>query len=403
MISGIKNMLERRFHDLWEWRFEKRIEVGPWVAIISRAVAVLLSLILAGIAIELTGKPVIDLASSAFLHTLGSKKGLINAAVLATPLILTGLSVALCMKMQLWNIGAEGQFFIGAWAATAIGLSLEGPHILVLVMMLLGGALAGAAWMLLPALARAYANADEIITTLMLNFVAILFVNFWAVGPWRDKKVGMASASSRIPYDLPTILNSSSLHIGFVIAIIVAIILFLIIQYTRLGYEVTIIGKNRRAAEFTGILVERNILFVMLLSGALAGLAGAVELAGTAHRLSGFISNRYGYLGIIVAALASASPIIVIISGYLLAAFLNAGIVLQTQGIPFNVFYALTGAMLLFVSISEVVSQYRLVHGSVKDNLKEQHNIDVKGENSLRSESLDSSQPNSYKRNHSKD
>ena len=342
------------------WRVERRLEVSRWAAVISRVVAVLLALALAGVATQLSGMSAAGLAGKALQGTLGSAYGLGQAAILATPLILAGLSVALCMRMQLWNIGAEGQFFMGAWAAAAIGIHVDGPAFLVLALMFLAGAAAGAAWIALPAVARAWANVNEVITTLLLNFVAIIFVNYFSIGPWRDDIIKSAATSYRVPYELPELFGSK-VHAGIIIAILMAIALALALGRTKWGYEVFIIGRNRRAAEYAGISVTRQIITVMLLSGALAGVAGAVELAGVAHRLSGWISNGYGYLGILVAAVANASPLAVVPVGVLLAVLMNAGIILQTQGLSLNAVVAITGIILLFVAIGEVAARYHIV------------------------------------------
>jgi ABC-type uncharacterized transport system permease subunit len=341
------------------WRVVKRLEASSLASVAFRVLAVVLALLLAGIAIEASGRSAPALASQALKGTLGSSYGLAQAAVLATPLILTGLSVALCMKMNLWNIGAEGQFYMGAWAAAGIGIFLQGPPALVVVLMVLGGAAAGAAWMVVPALARAWANVSEVITTLLLNFVAILFVNYFAIGPWRDKSVGMAAASYWITPALPTLFGSQ-VHAGILAAVALAIVLALSLRHTAWGFENTTIGRSRRVAEYAGIPVARRIAVVMLLSGAIAGLAGVAELTGVAHRLSGRISNQYGYLGILVAALASGSPLGVVPVGFLLAVLLNAGIVLQAQGLPLNTVTAITGLILLFAAVGEVASRYRI-------------------------------------------
>ncbi len=349
------------------WRLQRRPGVSIWSGIASRLIAVVLALLLAGGIIELSGLSALALAKRAVESTLGSAYGLEQAAVLGTSLILTGLSAAVGMRMRIWNIGAEGQLFMGAWAATAIGIHItEGPPLLMFVLMFLAAAMAGALWILIPALARAYWNVNEIITTLLLNFVAIHFVSYFAITAWRDRKAGVLSATYRIPYELPTLVGT--LHVGILVAIAIAVALAVTMQNTRWGYEVTTIGGNRRAAEFTGIPVKRHILTVMLLSGAIAGAAGMILVTGTAHRLSGFISNEYGYLGIIVAALASGSPVATILVGFLLAVLLNGGIVLQTQGLSVNTVIAINGLILLFAAVGEVMAQYRVVRaGAEKD------------------------------------
>jgi len=231
----------------------------------------------------------------------------------------------------------------------------------MLLVLLLAGAVGGALWILLPALAKIYANVNEIITTLLLNFVAFLFAHYFAIGPWRDRKAAVISASYKIPYELPDWVGA--LHIGIFIAIALALIFAFIMRYTRWGYEVTFIGANREAAEYAGMRVSRRMLAVLLLSGAVAGIAGMIEVTGNVHRLQGGISSEYGYLGIIVAALVNGSPVGVIIGGLLMAVLLNAGIILAVQGISVSAVLALTGLILLFAAIGEAAAHYRLVRG----------------------------------------
>jgi ABC-type uncharacterized transport system permease subunit len=233
----------------------------------------------------------------------------------------------------------------------------------MLAVVFLAGALGGMLWMLIPALMRAYWNVNEIITTLLLNFVAVFLVGHFVIGPWRDRSAAILSASRKLPYLIPKI-GDSYMHYAILVPIVLAVILTLAIRGTRWGYEVRTIGGNRRVAEFAGMPVLRHILTVMLLSGALAGVAGMIEVAGTAERLSTTISNDYGYLGIIVAALANGSFLGVIPSGFLLAVLLNAGIVLQTQGLSVNSMLAINGVILIFAAVGEVAAGYRLVRSA---------------------------------------
>ena len=341
-------------------RLMRRAETKPVYEVICRIVAVILALLVAGVVIKLTGISPILMLQKALKSTLGSSYGLQQALVLATPLIFCGLSVAVGLRMNLWNIGAEGQLFMGAWAATWVGLFIPGPTALILPLMFIAGALAGAIWILVPALARAFLNINEIITTLLLNFVAILFVNYFSIGPWRDSGVGILLATRKVKAALPT-FGDSYVHYGILIAVAIALVLAFSIQRTRWGYEIRVIGRNRRAGRFAGMPVNRNILLVMLISGAIAGVGGMSEVAGNVHRLSGTISNQYGYQGIIVAALSSGAPLVVLPVGFLLAILLNAGIVLQAQGISVNTMLAINGVILLFAAVGWVASQYRLV------------------------------------------
>lgn len=345
-----------------QWRLQRRADVPAWLSVLVRLIAVLLALLLVGIVLRLTQLDPLALGAKALRQTL-SAYGLQQAAILATPLIMTGLAVAVGMKMRLWNIGADGQLYIGAFMATFVALNFHGPAPVMLGVLFLAGALGGMLWMLIPALMRAYWNVNEIITTLLLNFVAVLLVGYFVIGPWRDRSAAILSASRKLPYLIPKI-GDSYMHFGILIPIILAVILTLAMRGTRWGYEVRVIGGNRRVAEFAGMPVLRHILTVMLLSGALAGLAGMIEVAGTSQRLSGTISNDYGYMGIIVAALANGSMLGVIPAGFLLAVLLNAGIVLQTQGLSVNSMLAINGIILIFAAVGEVAAGYRLVRSA---------------------------------------
>jgi len=350
------------------WRFRRQIETPLWLNILVRVLAIALALILVGVVLKLSGMEPITLGRKAILQTLGSAYGLQQAAILATPLIMTGLAVAVGMRMRLWNIGADGQLYLGAFAATGIALFVKGPPALMLVVMFLAGAIGGALWILIPALLRAYWNVNEIITSLLLNFVAVLLINHFAIGPWRDTGAAILSATPKLPYLLPAIGNSY-LTYGIFIPLIVAFVLRLVMQNTQWGYEVRVIGGSRGVAEFAGIPVLRQILTVLLLSGAIAGVAGMIEVSGTALRLSGTISNNYGYMGIIVAALANGSPLGVVLAGFLLAALLNAGIVLQTSGLSVSAMLAINGVILIFAAVGEVASQYRLTRETIEESV----------------------------------
>ncbi|HJW91440.1 MAG TPA: ABC transporter permease [Anaerolineales bacterium] len=344
---------------LGAWQLRRRAEVPVWLDLLARLVAIVMALLLVGIVLKLTGLDPLALGRKAVGQTLGSAYGLQQALILATPLAMTGLAVALGMRMRLWNIGAEGQLYLGAFFATALALFVEGPPALMLAGMIFAGALGGAAWVLLPALMRAYWNINEIITTLLLNFVSVLLVTHFAIGPWRDTGASILSATRRLPYEMPA-LGNSYLTAGIFVPIILAGMLTLVLKNTKWGYEVRVIGGSRGVAEFAGIPVLRHILLVMLFSGALAGLAGMVEVSATAHRLSGTISNNYGYMGIIVAALANGSPFGVLIAAFSLAVLLNAGIVLQTSGLSVSAMLAINGVILIFAAVGEVAAQYQL-------------------------------------------
>lgn len=292
--------------------------------------------------------------------SLGSRESIEGLGLMASPLLLTGLAVALAMRVGAWNIGAEGQFYMGALAATAVSLCSSGwPQPVILGAMLAAGLLGGALWIVVPALARAYAGVSEIMTTLLLNFVALLLVYYVSIGPWRDRSSGTLAATPRMAVDMPAL--SGDLHWGIAIAFGAVMLVALVLRYSRWGYEVRIVGANADVAAYAGIPVRHRLVAVMLASGALAGLAGMLEVVGTVHRLQGGIANNYGYLGIVVAVLGRGSPLGVFGATLLLVFILNAGVALQTQGLTMSAVLAFTGLVLLFTALADGCVHYRPV------------------------------------------
>lgn len=342
-------------------RLRRVSAIGPWTVVATRVLAAAAALLVGGAAFAVAGYDVPMLAGSVVRGSLGSLFALEDLGLLYSPLILTGLAAAVALRIGLWNIGGEGQFYAGAIAATLTGLNVHGPEPVMLVLLALAGFAGGAAWVLVPALARAFLAIDEIITTLLLNFVAVLLVNYLCTGPMRDPAQAVTSASARIPYELPPLLDD--LHWGLGVSIVLVGAMTFLFARTRWGYEVRLAGANRHAAHYAGIPVQRRLMQVLLLSGGLAGVAGMLEVVGTVHRLQGGISNNYGYLGIMVAVLAGGVPLAVLPAALLMAVILNAGTVLQAYGVSNYEVLALTGLVLLFTAMAERIAYYRLSRG----------------------------------------
>jgi ABC-type uncharacterized transport system permease subunit len=341
-----------------KWRVQRLPSSHPGIAFAARVAAIVLALLITALALSFTGHNPVELASEVISASLGDEFGLQDLGVLVIPLVLTGLSVTVGQQIGAWNIGAEGQFYAGAFAATAIGLFIPGPDWLMLILMTIGGLVAGALWILIPTLAKAYADVNELITTLLLNFVASLMVYYVATGPWRDR-VGMANSSTAaVPAEVPEFWGI--VHWGLPAAIVLAVAMALLLGYSRWGYEVRLAGSNPAAAKYAGIPVRRHLITVMLLSGAIAGLAGMLEIAGTVHRLQGGISNNFGYIGIMVAVLARGSCVGVIFAGAFMAFIQNSGIILQTEGLTTSAVLAMTGLILFLTAIGDELSYYRI-------------------------------------------
>lgn len=328
-----------------------------------RAIAYAISFVtwlgLVAVGLAVARFPVGDIAIRSVSVTLGSSYGLQQTLVLAAPLMLTGAAVAIAMRIGIWNIGGEGQFYFGALAAAGVGLFLpEGPVWLMLVIMALAAAAGGAAWIVIPAVGRAHLGISEIITTLLLSFVASFTVYYLAAGPWRDPVVPTQAATARIPYELPALDDGA--HVGVPIALAVVLLVGLFLNYSKWGYEIQITGASRDAAVYAGIPIRRRIIQVMLISGLLAGLAGMIELTGVVHRLQGGMSNQYGALGIPIAAVANGSLVGVAIVAIFFGILLNVGVSLQTQGLSVHAVLGITGLLLFIIATAEAAARFSL-------------------------------------------
>ncbi len=347
-------------------RLEKRLT--PWraAAILVPLVSIFLALAAAAALLALVGADPWTTYKAMALGAFGGKYNLTETLVKAIPLMLTGLGVAVAFRMQFWNIGAEGQLVMGGFAAAGVALflpeALPGlPSWLLLPLMGLAGFAMGALWGLVPALLKAYLSVNEIITSLMLNYVAILWVEYLFVGPWKDPKgFGFPGTAQFVEAAwLPRLVGR--VHLGLIIALVAAVVLWLVLARTKWGYEIRVIGENPRAARYAGISLARNIILVMILSGGLAGLAGFGEVAGISHRLQKGLAVGYGYTAIIVAWLGRLQPASIVLVAILLAGLLVGGDQLQiTMGLPASVALVLQGLILFFVLGGNIFIDYRL-------------------------------------------
>ena len=286
---------------------------------------------------------------------VGGIGSLATTGVRTTPLVLTGLAVALSFRAGVFNVGAEGQLYAGAALATIVGLvPLDLPWIVHVPLTLAAGFVGGALWAFVPAWLRAYRGVSEVVTTLMLNFVAIQFVSYLVdpiVGPIGERGAAYAQ-SPTLPGSatLPILIRGTSLHAGLLIGIALAIGLFVLIRYTPIGFRLRMLGGNPIAARFAGLSSSREIVTVMLLSGGIAGLAGAIEVMGLRHRLYDHFSPGYGYDGIAVALLAGSNPLGVLLSAFFFGGLrAGANAMQQATGIETSVVLIIQALTILFV------------------------------------------------------
>ena len=350
-------------------RFEPRLADNPWwLSPLLSLGAVLVALIIGAIIMVMVGsdpwKTYAHIADASF----GSLCVFSDTLVMATPLILVGLACALAFRMRLWNIGAEGQLFIGAFGASAVVLIPllpdKAPAWLFIITMVGAGMLCGAIWGLIPGILKAFFNVNEVISTLMLNYIAISWNNFFIFAVWTEGGFQQSRQFPRNAWlprlsDLGTqfpIFRGLTTHLGLVFGVIAAIIIWLILYRSKWGYEIRLIGDNPEAARYAGISIRRNTVLVMLLSGALAGLACMSQISGVVHRLQGSISSGYGFTGIIIAWLSKLNPLVVILVSVLFGALTLAGREIQPSGVP----KLIQGIILVCLISSDYLLRYRV-------------------------------------------
>ena len=310
--------------------------------------ALLVALIGFALLLLLLGRDPIVTYTDIFNITLGSDYGRGEVIVKMIPLLLCALAVAVPARVGLVNVGGEGQLYIGAWLASWAALSLpQLPPLLLLPLMLLMGMIGGGLSALLPALLRAFGWLNETISTLLLNYVAIFFVQFFVFGPWKDPtSANFPQSAAFVPAAQLPALPGSRVHAGILIGLVAAIILYLILHRTRWGYEMRAIGGNGEAARRVGIPVMLYIIGALVIGAAFAGIAGFGEVSAIQGRLVPNLSPGYGYIGFLVSWLAAHNPLTIVLMSLLLAVILAGGDTLQIgQHLPsasVNILMALT-------------------------------------------------------------
>lgn len=278
----------------------------------------------------------------------------------AAPIILTALSVIICFRCGLWNVGADGQLYLGAIAAVAVGFNqINLPAPLVLPAMALAAFIAGGFWASIPAALRLWAGASEVIVTIMMNFIGYTLAIYLIGGPWAS---GITPATRPIvPAGfLPIIISGTRLHANIIIAIAAAVCLFVILQYTVFGYRVRTVGQNIQAARYAGIPVARVMFISFITGGGLAGLAGFGEVAGVYHDLPDSISPGFGFTGIVIALLARLNPLWAVVIAYLLAALtVGAGGMQRAIGVPVSLVNIMESLLILIVLASRLLERKR--------------------------------------------
>ena len=345
------------------FRLEERENRNVRLQILSPFFAVFVSLIISCFFIFLAGVSPIDSLKELLIGSFGSRNAIAETLSRATPLILTGLAASIAFRAKFWNIGAEGQLYAGALAVTFFGTGLiELPSILMIPFLFLVGAIAGGLLLLPLVLLKNYFKVDEVVSTLLTNFIIILLVSYLLEGPWKDPmSLGWPQGASVIDQGvLPQIVGRTRLHLGFIFSILFAILVWIILSKHLIGYQIKAVGYNSSAAKHSGIPVLKTIFIVALLSGGMAGMAGVTETAGLKGYLTLDLSPGFGYAGIAVAMLAALHPIGVIASGIFLASiYVGADAMSRSMNVPSYLADVIVAITVLCVLVSLVMNQYK--------------------------------------------
>jgi ABC-type uncharacterized transport system permease subunit len=326
--------------------------------------AVLTALAIGAIVIWASGANVIKAYTGLLQGAFLGVSNFTETLVIATPYTLAGLAVALGFRCGLFNIGVEGQFNMGALFSVYVGVTVKGlPIYIHLPLALLAGALGGALWGAIPGFLKAKLGVHEVTNTIMLNYIAVKTMDFLVKNPLRDK----ASSIPRTPFiaksaTLPALFASHRVHAGLLIAIVAIFVVYWLLWKTTLGFEIRTVGANPDAAKYAGMSVTRNFVLAMVLSGALAGLAGAGEVLGTNHNLPASFISGYGFDSIAIALLAKSHPFGILPAAFLWAALRNgAGLMQVRAGISIDLINIVQALVIVFIAADEIIRRlYRI-------------------------------------------
>lgn len=342
-------------------RIVKRSEISNRQSIVIRSIAIILALVLSAIFLSVIKLNPIDVYGSMLKGAFGSTYSVKETIIKAIPLIITSLGIAVAFRMQFWNIGGEGQILMGAFLCSFFALKFpDMPKPLLLSTMILAGIVGGAIWALIPAIFKAKWGTNETIVTLMMNYIAIKWITFLQYGPWKDKN---AQGFPKIPNfsDNAILPDIFGIHVGFIIAIILVVFMYVFMKKTKVGYEITVLGESEKTALYAGININKTILSAMVLSGGLCGLTGMIQASAISNTLSVEVSGGVGFTAIIITWLSSLSAPFILVTSILFAALVEGGQFIQTAyGIPDAAALMLQSMILFFVLGSEFFIKYKI-------------------------------------------
>lgn len=337
----------------------EKMECGGKERIKIKILSLCTALILISVLIGVLNYPVLQVYQQMFLGAFGSMYSFQYVLIKTVPLALCGIGVTYAYRMKFWNIGAEGQIMMGAFAASGVALFYNKfPMPVTLLLMAAAGMLAGAAWILIPAIFKIHFGVNETILTLMMNYVAAQWITYLQYSRWKDPKAfGFTKIAT---FEENAILPEfGGIHIGFYIMLVILVISFILFRYTKLGFKMKIIGESSDTAKYLGLKKNKIMFGMVALSGAVCGLCGMIQASGVEHTLNTSISGNVGFTAILIAWLAGLNPIGILIVAFLFAGLTEGAGYLQTVfQIPQDIAVIIQGIVLFCVIGSEFFTKY---------------------------------------------
>ncbi|SHK40228.1 ABC transporter permease [Paramaledivibacter caminithermalis] len=343
-------------------RVLKKTNISKTKSILIRFGAIFLALFTSTLFIHFLGHNPISVYISMLDGCFGSLYRFKETIIKTIPLVIASLGILVAFKMKFWNIGGEGQIYMGAFLSSLVALKLpQVPKPMLLMLMVVAGIIGGGIWALIPALFKAKYGTNETLFTLMMNYIAIKWITYLQFGPWKDPN---ALGFPKIPNfsDNAILPRLFGVHIGWIFAIILVILTYVFIHHTKKGYEISVIGESENTGRYAGMNVKKIIITAMLISGGLCGLTGMIQASAVNNTLSVELSGGIGYTAIIVTWLSNLSAPLILLVSFLFAILIQGGAYIQTAfQIPQSAAQILQGMILMFVLGSEFFVNYKLV------------------------------------------
>ncbi len=346
----------------YQFVVERRQQVSLWLNLLAVAAALIVGLLISAVLIRGAGANVLESYKALLEGAFGSKEAILESLVQATPLIFTGLAMVVAFRSKVINLGVEGQFLMGTMAAAWISMNFSYlPNLVLIPLLALGGMIAGAALGFIPAILKARLEVNEVISTVLLNYVVLYFLSYLLSGPWKPPYEWLMQT---IRFEESTYWPNffeSRLHLGFFIGLVAAGFLLYLLQRTPFGFELRSVGENPVAARYKGIKIERIIILALLLSAALAGLGGVGEVSGLHHRLITGISKGYGWTGILIALLGQLNPIGVVLAAIFFGGLINGSVAMKIHtGVPIAVVESIQGILMFVLLSAQTMVHFKL-------------------------------------------